>query len=131
MLRQSVEHLLRRRQLCGGPPVCVAEGTHQIEYVLPDVRWLNYFGPAFVTRLGARLNNVGFRRTRTANGGALVWATANPFVLEHHAMRFGDYAWKRPFYQTWGAALVRSDAEGGALGEHVPSLAEHRRYLSL
>lgn len=122
---------MRRRQLRGGPPVCVAAGTHQLEYVLPDVRWLNYFGPAFVTRLGDQLNDVGFRCTRTANGGALVWTTANPFVLEHNAKRFEDYAWKFPFYHTLGAAYVRSDAEGGARGEHVPILAEHRGHLSL
>lgn len=129
MLRQSVQHLLRRRELRGGPPISVAAGTHQLEYVLPDVRWLNYFGPAFVARLGDGLKDVGFRCERTANGGALVWATANPFVLEHNATRFEDYAWKHPFYRLLGTGVVRSDAEGGALGEHIPTLAEHRRHI--
>ncbi|TCJ32286.1 hypothetical protein [Parafrankia sp. BMG5.11] len=130
MLRQSVQHLLRRRELRGGPPMSVAAGAHQLEYVLPDVRWLNYFGPAFIEGAGDGLNDVGFRCERTTNGGALVWATPNPFVLEHNATQFEDYAWKRSFYEFFDAAFVRSDADGGALGEHVPSLVQHRRHLT-
>jgi hypothetical protein len=130
VLRQSVENAMRLRQTREGTPAKVAADAHYLEYGLPDVRWLNYFGPSFVERYGHRIDNLGVRRDQTANGGLLVWATPTPFVFDKHGTSFGDYPWKRPFYDALGAAFLSDHAGGGGRGEHVPSYADHRRHLS-
>lgn len=129
VLRQSVENWMRLREIRGADPVSVAADAHRLEYVLPDVRWLNYFGPSFLERYGHRVDGLGVRCDRTANGGALVWATPTPFVFDEGATSFGDYPWKRPFYDALGAAFVEDHAVAGGRGEHVPSYADHRRHL--
>ncbi|UUR06735.1 hypothetical protein [Sphingomonas glaciei] len=131
MLRRSVENSMRLRQTKGAAPAKVAEDAHHLEYRLPDVRWLNYFGPSFIERYGPGIKGLGVRCDRTANGGAMVWATPTPFVFEEGATSFGDYPWKRPFYDALGAAFVSDDAVPGGRGEHVPSYADHLRHLSL
>ena len=131
VLRQSVENWSRLREIRGADPVSVAADAHRLEYVLPDVRWLNYFGPSFIERHGHRIDDLGFRCDRTANGGALVWATPTPFVFDESATSFGDYRWKRPFYDALGETFLHEDVTPGGRGEHVPSYADHRRLLSL
>lgn len=131
VLRQSVDNWMRLRAVRGAAPVVVAADAHHLEYVLPDVRWLNYFGPAFIERYGQRIDGLGIRCDRTANGGVLVWATPTPFVLDEGATTFGHYPWKRPFYDALGAAFLHEHVAPGSRGEHVPSYADHRRNLSL
>lgn len=131
VLRQSVTNYLRARQITGANLHQVAADAHQLEYVLPDVRWLNYFGPAFIERWGRRVEDLGFRCDRTANSGALVWATPTPFVLDADAEKFSDYPWKRPFYDALGSAFMHDLPAPRGRGEHVPSYAEHRQHLSV
>jgi hypothetical protein len=101
------------------------------EREIPDVYWLNYFGPGYVEFFGARLEHVGVRRVRTENGGLLVWATETPFVLERGS-RVVDYGFKQPFYEALGRDAFRSEDQlRGAPGEHVPTFDVHRRHASL
>jgi hypothetical protein len=101
------------------------------EREIPDVYWLNYFGPGYVEYFGPRLERIGMRRVRTENGGLLVWATETPFVLER-ASRVADYEFKQPFYEALGRDAFRSEDQlRGAPGEHVPTFDVHRRHASL
>ena len=131
MLRQSVEHYLRLREIRGTDTLTVVAGSHRLEYALPDVRWLNYFGPAFIERYRHRIDGLGVRCDRTANGGALVWATPTPFVFDEGTTAVDNYRWKRPFYDALGATFMGVHTVAGGRGEHVPSYADHRRHLSL
>lgn len=130
VLRQTVLNWMRLREAAGTSPVDVAADAHRLEYVLPDVHWLNYFGPAFVERHAERLFGLGLRCDRTARGGALVWATPTPFVFEEDAANFGHYLWKRPFYDVLGAAFMNDQVPPRSRGEYVPNYADHRRHLS-
>jgi len=110
-------------KLDGLPPL-----DHERE--IPDVYWLNYFGPGYVEFFGARLQRIGVRRVRTENGGLLVWATETPFVLEPGS-RIADYEFKQPFYEALGRDAFRSEDQlRGAPGEHVPMFDVHRRHAS-
>ena len=95
---------------------------------LPDVYWLNYFGPGFVEHWGARLDTLGVRRDRTPAGAMVVWATETPFVHDASVHAISDYAFKRPFYEALGFDTFMSETQRqGAPGEHVPALDVHRR----
>ena len=101
------------------------------EREIPDVYWLNYFGPGYIELFGARLERIGVRRVRTENGGLLVWATETPFVLDRDS-RVADYGFKQPFYEAIGRDAFRSEDQlRGAAGEHVPTFDVHRRHASL
>ncbi len=101
------------------------------EREIPDVYWLNYFGPGYVEFFGARLERIGVRRDRTENGGVLVWATETPFVFQRVAT-IAEYGFKRLFYEDLGRDTFRSEAQTrGAPGEHVPTFEVHRRHASL
>jgi len=97
------------------------------ERELPDVYWLNYFGPGYVQYFGDRLAALGIRRESTKTGGVLIWATETPFVLAP-VRSVADYAWKRRFYDALGRDTFRSETQRpGVPGEHVPTFATHRR----
>jgi hypothetical protein len=101
------------------------------ERCLPDVGWLNWFGPAFVELWGDDVvNRLGVRAEQGANGGLAVWATETPFVLNPAAQRMTDYAWKRPFYDRlgWDAVLHEHWLDPGA-GVRVPDYRAHRRHV--
>jgi hypothetical protein len=101
------------------------------EREIPDVYWLNYFGPGYVEFFSARLERIGVRRIRTENGGLLVWATETPFVLERGS-RVADYGFKQPFYKALGRDAFRSEDQlRGAPGEHGPTFDVLRRHTSL
>jgi hypothetical protein len=111
-------------KLDGLPPL-----DHERE--IPDVYWLNYFGPGYVEYFGRRLDRIGVRRAVTENGGLLVWASETPFVLEP-GRRIADYEFKQPFYEALGRDAFRSEAQlRGAPGEHLPTFDTHRRHASL
>jgi hypothetical protein len=100
------------------------------EREIPDVYWLNYFGPGYVEFFGAQLERLGVRRTRTKTGGLLVWATETPFVFDR-VSRVADYAFKQPFYEALGRDAFRSEDQlRGGPGEHVPTYDAHRRHAS-
>jgi hypothetical protein len=97
------------------------------ERELPDVFWLNYLGPGYVSYFGDRLRTLGVRRESTKTGGLLIWATETPFVLES-VRSVADYAWKRPFYDALGRETFRSETERrGVPGDRVPMFPAHRR----
>jgi hypothetical protein len=97
------------------------------ERELPDVYWLNYLGPGYVSYFGDRLEALGVRRESTKTGGLLIWATETPFVLQG-VDSVADYPWKRPFYDALGRDTFRSETKGrGVPGGRVPMFAAHRR----
>ena len=94
---------------------------------IPDIYWLNFFGPGYVEFFGTRLEGLGVRRERTPGGGILLWATETPFVYEQ-GRAVAEYEFKRPFYEALGRDTFRSAAQRrGATGEHVPTHAAHKR----
>lgn len=130
VLRQAVELRMRSRAEGTAPPYVPGRATSELEHLLWDVHWLDYFGPAFVERWGDRLEQVGVRRDRTASGGIVLWSTPTPFVLDPAVARIGGYAWKRPYYDVLGKdAFIHEGAVQGSPGEHVPTIEEHRAHL--
>ena len=125
------EEVTRRES--GRPPLMPGmpgTGWDLRERALPDVFWLNYFGPALVERFGRdRFPGLGVRQAPTANGGLVVWATETPFVFDPGAQRMTDYGWKRPFYEALGAdAILSEDWNDPGAGVRVPTYQEHRRF---
>lgn len=99
------------------------------ERELPDVYWLNFFGPAYLERWGARLDGLGARRDRVA-GGLIVWATDAPSPVSEVAT-ITDYPFKEGFYAALGRDTFMSEAQRpGARGENVPTFDAHRRHLA-
>jgi hypothetical protein len=100
------------------------------ERELPDVYWLNFFGPAYVERWGARLDGLGVRRGRVA-GGLLVWATETPSAVAKGAA-ITDYPFKQGFYTALGRDTFMSEAQRpGERGKNVPTFDAHRRHAAL
>jgi hypothetical protein len=96
------------------------------EREVPDVYWLNYFGPAYLEHWGARLDGVGARRDEAA-GGVIIWATERPSAVEKVAA-ITDYPFKEPFYRALGRDTFMSERQRpGAPGQHVPTFDAHRR----
>lgn len=92
---------------------------------IPDVCWLNFFGPAYLARFGDRLRGLGVREAPTA-GGLVIRATQRPTLEAVGATT--EYAYKRPFYEALGKDTFYWEGQRrGAEGERVPSFAEHRR----
>lgn len=101
------------------------------ECEIPDVYWLNYFGPGYVEFFGARLERIGVRRTRTKTGGLLVWAAETPFVFER-VNSIAEYGFKQPFYEALGRDTFRYETQHrGRPGQRVPTFDVHRRHASL
>ena len=95
------------------------------EREIPDIYWLNYFGPEYVDFFGPRLEGLGVRRERTPGGGVLIWATETPFVFEP-GRGVADYEFKKLFYEALGRETFRSAGQRrGATGVHVPTHAAH------
>ena len=94
---------------------------------LPDVFWVQVFGPAFVSHWGeGRLVAGGSRRRRLRNGGYVVWATDEP--SEHDAVVESpeDYGWKASLYDTIGPEpFVRHDRGWNEFGQRVPLMTQH------
>jgi hypothetical protein len=92
-----------------------------------DVYWLNYFGPAFVERWGARLDDAGTRQTRTSNGGRVIWAADTPFLWDAATADTSAYPWKQSFYNAVGRDTFVHRRQ--LPGLHVPSWDDHRRFV--
>ena len=54
----------------------------QLERNLPDVMWLNYFGPSWLARVGDRLRQLPYEMKASSTGGVTVKTTESPFALE-------------------------------------------------
>jgi|GEM_PF-2121944 len=130
ILRQRVDLAMAARRTGSIVRRPVDSTYHELNHVLPDVHWLDYLGPAYVERWGARLEKVGVRRRRTRNGGLLLWSTPTPYVLDESVTRIDGYAWKRPYYEALGDAFVHEGFCEGERGEHVPTYDDHRALLT-
>ena len=98
------------------------------ERAIPDVSWLNYFGPTLIAHLGAdRLDGLGWRQSVTAAGGRVIWATETPLVFDPTAEFMTDYEWKQPFYHALGReTFLHEHWRDPGIGVLVPSYEGHR-----
>lgn len=97
----------------------------QVDRELPDVMWLNYFGPSWLKRTG-RLLGLGYDQTRTSNGGVVLQTTETPFVFEPDAHPILGYPWKQPLIGALGKDTFKwSGQVQAAPGQLVPSWEEH------
>jgi hypothetical protein len=105
------------------------------ERELWDVYWLNYFGPAFVELWGesklARLAEQ-YQVRRFENGGFCVQTAQEPPIADESAKGITDYAFKKHFYDVagWDTAMHETH-QPGQLGQYVPTMAQHRKALSI
>ena len=84
-----------------------------------DVHWLNYWGPGYVEHWDGRLDQLGIRQERTANGGVIVWATATPL----------EGVDGRQFRAALGSdVFMVGRSRRGEPGELVPSYEVHKRF---
>jgi hypothetical protein len=99
------------------------------ERELPDVYWLNFFGPAYLKHWGKRLDGLGVRRDNVA-GGLILWATDAPSPASN-VTAITDYPFKQPFYAALGRDTFMAEAQRpGAKGENVPTYDAHIRYAA-
>ncbi|HXA29535.1 MAG TPA: hypothetical protein VN193_12420 [Candidatus Angelobacter sp.] len=95
---------------------------------LPDVYWLNYFGPGLVQHWGGRLDTLGVKRLHTPGGAVLVQATETPFVHDPAMKPISAYPFKQPFYEALGFDTFMSETQSrGEPGQHVPAIEVHRK----
>lgn len=108
-----------------------ARALPQFDRELPDVYWLNFFGPGYVEFWGPRLEGLGVRSVATQTGGLLIWASESPFVYDPAASRITDYAFKHPFYDRLGIdTFMHEGQRQGKSGEYVPALDIHHRFAA-
>jgi hypothetical protein len=100
-----------------------------LDRMVSDVYWVNYFGPAFVDRLGSTaLRAPGVRHRTLPSGAIAVWATESPPAVEPAIGRLTDYDFKRSFYDALGSrTFTRESLDLPEPGEVVPTLHDHRR----
>ena len=112
--------------------------TNEARYLWPH-RWLIYLGPSYVYKFGKdKVSRLGVRQDWSANGGALVWNSLDPFLHVPEAKTSLDY----PYVQSWIDALgtntvIHEEFKPAKPGEFLPTRAEHeaatrpvdRRYL--
>jgi hypothetical protein len=97
----------------------------QVDRELPDVMWLNYFGPSWLKRTDHMLG-LGYDQTRTRNGGVVLQTTEKPFVFERDAHPMLGYPWKQPLIDALGKDTFKwSEQVQAASGHLVPSWEEH------
>jgi hypothetical protein len=128
--RRQANDFVLRAQVAGTLvlPGMPGTGWDLREHAVPDVFWLNYFGPSLLTHWGAdRLQGLGVAQRATANGGRVIWSTESPAVFEPMATSLTDYAWKQPFYDALGRdTFLHEDWRDPGLGVNVPSYRAHR-----
>lgn len=102
-----------------------------MERYVPDVFWVQVFGPAYVTKWGEhRVMDAGVRRQRLSNGGYVVWACEEPPPFQEDAAQPQDYPWKSSVYDAIGREPFAASSPGWSLfGERVPFMTEHRDAL--
>ena len=112
----------------GAPPSWQPPAFQALEMALPDVFWLQYLGPAFVSRWGdERVAAAGVGAERVNTGGYLVSTGVAPPPFDEAAQHPEDYHWKASVYDALGPEpFVRADRAWNAFGAHVPLLTEHR-----
>jgi hypothetical protein len=97
----------------------------QVDRELPDVMWLNYFGPSWLKRTD-RILGLGYDETRTGNGGVVLQTTETPFVVKRDVHPVLGYPWKQPLMNALGMNTFKwSEQVQAAPGQLVPSWEEH------
>lgn len=111
----------------GQPPTWQPPPFQALEVALPDVFWVQVFGPAFVSHWGEdRLVAAGSRRRRLRNGGYAVWAIDVPPEHDAAVESPEDYGWKASLYDTIGPEpFLRHDQGWNEFGQHVPLMTQH------
>lgn len=96
---------------------------------LPDVRWINYLGSAYVERFGIeRLSRIGVRHEVRPSGAVVIWATEDPPDRDEEVRRITGFPFKKPFYRELGLeAFVHESLEVPEPGRYVPTLEDHQR----
>lgn len=128
--RRQANDFVLRAQVAGTLvlPGMPGTGWDLREHAVPDVFWLNYFGPSLAAHWGAeRFRGLGVVQQPTGNGGRVIWSTASPLVFQPAATSLTDYAWKAPFYDALGRdTFLHEDWRDPGLGVTVPSYEGHR-----
>jgi hypothetical protein len=100
-----VELVVSHRRRARRADVQLSNGTgstNESRYLWPHM-WLIYLGPSYVRRFGEdKVCRLGVRQDWSANGGALVWNSLDPFLHVPDAKTSLDY----PYVQSWIDALV-------------------------
>ena len=93
---------------------------------LPDVYWLNYFGPGYVEHWGK--DNVDalsaeYELHWSANTGFCVVTTPRPVTPDPDINGITDYPFKKHFYDVLGLdTFIYENQERGYPGQYVPTL---------
>lgn len=117
----------RRRRDPSPPTRAMGQAPHVYhEVCVPDVYWVQVYGPAYLARWGEGvLEGVGVDRRRLRNGGVVVRATEAP-IFHPRAAAPEDHAWKQRVYEAVGPErFAREDQPWGDYGQRVPLLKEH------
>ena len=124
-----VDLIVSRRRRARRADVQLDNGTgskNEPRYLWPH-RWLIYLGPAYVAKFGKdKVRRLGVRQDWSANGGALVWNSLDPFLHVPDAKTSLDY----PYVQSWIDALgpnavIHEEFKAAKPGELMPTRAEH------
>ena len=116
----------------GRPPAWQPPRFQAMEMMVPDVFWVQVFGPAFVEMWGEdRLEAAGVRRRRLGYGGYAVWASDVPPPYDDVVDRPEGYGWKHSVYDAIGPEpFLRADRGWNDFGVHVPLMTQHAAALS-
>jgi hypothetical protein len=111
----------------GQPPTWQPPPFQALEMQVPDVFWVQVFGPAYVEMWGEdKLLRAGVRRRKLSHGGYVVWATEEPPAYDDDVDRPEGYAWKNSVYDAIGPEpFMRSDRRWNEFGQHVPLMTAH------
>jgi hypothetical protein len=100
---------------------------------LPDVYWLNYFGPAYVELWGQKKVDKLSEKylvEKLGNGGICVQTTPEVVFADCSIRRITDYAFKRHFYMVLGKnTFMHETQRPGRRGKYVPRIEAHRQII--
>jgi hypothetical protein len=124
-----VELVVSHRRRARRADVQLANGTgstNESRYLWPH-SWLIYLGPSYVHKFGKdKVSRLGVRQDWSANGGALIWNSLDPFLHVPDAKTSLDY----PYVQSWIDAVgpntvIHEEFKPAKPGELLPTRAEH------
>ena len=120
-LAQAAENVFERKQV------------PDFDMELPDIYWLNYFGPGYVDFWGeekiAALKKA-YPVTEDTHRGILVDATGEPVFADDAITRITAYDFKKSMYEILGYnTFMHETHQPGDRGENVPTLEYHRQYV--
>jgi len=100
---------------------------------LPDVYWLNYFGPAYVDFWGDKKIDALKKKYEVIcsdKGGVFVQTTPQLAVADESVTGVKDYQFKKHFYKVLGEDTFMHETQmPGQPGQYVPTLEDHRDIL--